>query len=133
MAWVVDTSVLLDIHLNDPVFALPSAECLAKHLADGLLLCPVSFIELSPAFAGDSALQQTFLQDVGVDWLEPWSWLDTQAAHRLWAAHIAKKRAGAATKRPVADIFIEAFANRFQGLITRNPKDFVAITTVTPN
>ena len=132
MAWVVDTSVLLDIHLDDPAFGRSSAECLARQLRDGLVLCPVSFIELSPAFGADGALQQRFLQEAGVNWLEPWIWQDTQAAHRLWALHVARKRTGDAKKRPVADLFIEAFSERFQGLITRNPRDFPSVPTLAP-
>jgi predicted nucleic acid-binding protein len=132
VAWVVDTSVLLDIRLNDPAFGVASAACLARCLADGLVLCPVSYIELAPAFRGDHGLQQAFLQLVGVSWTEPWNWQDTEAAHWLWAAHIAQKRAGITAKRPVADVFIEAFAHRFQGLITRNPRHFATVNVVTP-
>lgn len=39
-------------------------------------------------------------------------------------------------KRPVADVLIAAFAERFQGIITRNATDFrnilPALTVVTP-
>ena len=94
MAWVVDTSVLLDIHLDDPTFGKRSGQCLMGHLLDGLVICPVSYIELAPAFSGDNSLQQAFLQEAGVDWLQPWTLLDTTASYQLWATHIAKKRAG---------------------------------------
>ena len=36
MGSVVDTSVLLDIRLNDSDFGVASATCLARHLGDGL-------------------------------------------------------------------------------------------------
>ena len=67
-----------------------------------------------------------------MQWLEPWSRLDTENAHRLWADHVAKKRSGLAGKRPVADVVIEAFAQRFRGLITRNPKHFTSVPVVAP-
>lgn len=104
----------------------------ARHLGDQLVLCPVTCIELAPAFRGEHRLQQAFLQQVGVNWREAWHWQDTEAAHWLWADHVAHKRAGYAGKRPVADVFIEAFALRFQGLITRNPKHFTAVPTIVP-
>jgi predicted nucleic acid-binding protein len=132
MAWVVDTSVLLDIRLNDPNFGVASATCLARHLGEGLVICPVSYIEMAPAFRGDQRLQRAFLRQAGVGWQETWTWQDTEAAHRLWADHVAKKRLGRAGKRPVADVFIEAFTLRYQGLITRNPKHFAAVATVVP-
>jgi predicted nucleic acid-binding protein len=55
-----------------------------------------------------------------------------QNSHRLWAEHVEKKRSGHAGKRPVADVLIEAFAQRFQGLITRNPKHFTSVPVVVP-
>ena len=132
MAWVVDTSVLLDIRQNDPQFGLAAAECLVRHLPEGLVLCPVTYIELAPEFRGDSALQEEFFQKVGVEWLEPWTRQDTQSAFRLWAYYVERKRAGQAGRRPVADVLIEAFAQRFQGLIMRNVKHFSTVAVVTP-
>ncbi len=132
MAWVVDTSVLLDIHLADPMFAKASAGCLAAHAAEGLILSPVTYIELAPAFDGDAMLQEKFLAEVGVEWPASWTLHDTEMAHRLWAKHIARKRTEHTAKRPVADILIESFAKRFQGLITRNPKRFTGVKIVVP-
>lgn len=45
-------------------------------------------------------------------------------------SHIEKKRRGSESRRPIADMFISAFAQRFQGLITRNPKDFESARVV---
>jgi predicted nucleic acid-binding protein len=132
MAWVVDTSVLLDIRQNDPQFGLAAAECLVRHLPDGLVLCPVTYVELAPEFRGDLAIQEEFFQRVGVEWLEPWTRQDTQSAFHLWAQYVKRKRAGHPRKRPVAHVLIEAFAQRFQGLITRNVKDFSSVVVVTP-
>ena len=132
MAWVVDTSVLLDVRMNDVIFGLASAQCLAAHLADGLVISPMTYVELAPAFNGDVRLQEEFLDRNGVGWLDPWTHADTENAHQLWAAHIKRKRAGQGSKRPVADVFIEAFAKRFQGLITRNPTDFKTVAVVVP-
>ena len=65
MAWVVDTSVLLDIRQNDPQFGIPAAKCLIRYLPEGLVLCPITYIELAPEFAGDSSLQEQFFQGRG--------------------------------------------------------------------
>lgn len=132
MAWVVDTSVLLDIHLADPAFSQASAECLVAYGADGLTLSPVSYVELAPAFGGDASLQDRFLAEVGLEWPVLWTFADTEKAHALWADRITEKRAGHANKRPVADVLIEAFAARFQGLITRNPGHFRTVPVIVP-
>ena len=124
MAWVVDTVVLLDVFEGDPQFGVPSAQCLKRHLKDGLLVCPISYVEFSPACGGNEKIQQAFLLQAGVHWNEPWLWQDSVKAHELWHDHIAGKRRGVSTKRPIADVLIGAFAHRFQGLITRNSRDF---------
>ena len=132
LPWIVDTSVLLDIYSGDAAFAPSSAECLAQHAGAGLVLSPVSYVELAPAFDGNAALQDQFLAEVGVQWPASWTLHDTEAAHALWADHVEKKRSGHAGKRPVADVFIEAFAQRFQGVITRNPKHFTTVQVLVP-
>jgi len=66
MAWVVDTCVLLDIHCADPHFAQSSADCLTAHLSDGLVISPITYVELAPAFDGNMKLQEQFLTEVGV-------------------------------------------------------------------
>jgi len=130
MAWVVDTSVLLDIFSADPIFADSSAHCLTAHLGSGLVVCPITYIEMAPSFAGNIGLQNQFLEEVGVEWPAPWTMADTQAAHRLWSEHIKAKRSGRVAKRPVADVLIEAFTQRFEGLITRNPKHFSTVPVI---
>jgi predicted nucleic acid-binding protein len=132
MAWVVDTSVLLDIHSADPAFSQASAECMAKYCADGLVISPVTYIELAPAFGGDAALQEQFLAEVGVEWPALWTLQDTQEAHGLWTAHVQKKHSSHVAKRPLADVLIEAFVQRFQGLITRDPNHFTTVPVIVP-
>jgi predicted nucleic acid-binding protein len=127
MPWVVDTAVLLDVFEGDPQFGLASARCLKRHLTDGLIVSPVSYVEFSPACGGREKVQQAFLLQVGAHWNEPWLWEDTVKAHELWHNHIAVKRSGVRAKRPVGDVLIGAFAHRFQGLITRNSRDFRAL------
>jgi len=124
MAWVVDTCLLLDIGLDDPKFGKKSEKLLARKLADGLLVCPITFVELAPAFAGQSKPEEEFLFHLGIGWRESWTWDDTKTAGKAWTRHVLKRRTHQATKRPVADVLIGAFASRFQGLLTRNSTDF---------
>ena len=127
MAWVVDTSVVLDLVTGDPQFEPASTLCLQSRLADGLAVCPISFIELGPAFAGDDAAAEAFLRGVGMETGEPWTSRDTALAHRLWNEFQSRRRQVNLARRPVADVMIAAFATRFQGIITRNGTDFRSI------
>jgi len=124
MSWVVDTCVLIDILEEDPDFGRGSAACLRDHLSEGLLISPVSMIELSPAFEGNMAAQKEFLNLCGVDYEDDFVFKDVVHGHKAWRHYIRKKRLQHVAKRPIADIMIGAFALRFEGLITRNAKDF---------
>lgn len=124
MAWVVDTCVLLDVLEGDPQFGRSSALTLDALVEEGLIVCPVTYAELAPAFQGDRSLQDEFLGGIGLDYRQDWLWEDTLRAHEAWNTFIQRKRSGVLPKRPLADILIGAFAVRHQGLITRNPDDF---------
>jgi len=127
LAWVVDTSVVLDVRLADPVFGRASSACLHDRLADGLVIPPVVFAEMAITFHGDSLQQEGWLTGMEIQFAEPWIHVDTRTSHRLWHDYILRKRGGAVPKRPLADVFVAAFALRFQGLITRNRADFASI------
>ena len=55
MPWVVDTSVVVDLVTGDPLFEPASTACLQAHLNDGLVVSPVTFVELGPSFSGDDS------------------------------------------------------------------------------
>jgi predicted nucleic acid-binding protein len=121
---VVDTCVLIDIADDDPTYAQGSADCLARHLGGGVLLSPVSYVELAPVFDGSTQLLDEFLSGIGVDASEVFTAGDRITAFRAWARHITEKRAGQIRRRPVADALIGALAARHGGIITRNGADF---------
>lgn len=122
--WVVDTCMVLDVLEDDPEFGRPSAAVLEKLLPQGLSISPVTMVELSAAFEGDLAEQKRFLDQAGISHMEPWSALDTEAAHAAWNAYVLARRAHRAAKRPIADILIGGFAVNRSGLVTRNAGDF---------
>lgn len=127
MAWVVDSCVVLDIALDDPLFASASAKCLQHALRDGLFLCPVTQIEVAPCFNGDMRHIRAFAALLGAQLTMDWLPVDTEHALKAWHAHILQKKKGEEKRRPVADVLIGAFALRAGGLITRNKKHFAAL------
>lgn len=124
MAWVADSCILLDIAMADPQFGTASAQCVESKLAEGVIACPVSQIEIVPQFNGEISEVRRFLQKSDIHHSIDWVDADTEAAAKGWAAYVIAKRVGLTKKRPIADIQIGGFAMRFQGLITRNPDDF---------
>jgi predicted nucleic acid-binding protein len=124
VAWVVDTCLLIDVAEADPRFGIGSAEFLDRLRPDGLVICPVSCVELAPVFAGDEIAQQQFLDNLAVLWQEPWTNADTREARQGWNRYVTAHRAAPSRRRPLADVLIGAFATRFQGILTRNEADF---------
>lgn len=124
MTWVVDTSVLIDVLEDDPEFGAASAQLLEDLAEEGLAICPVTYAELAPAFGGSRALQEEFLVGVGVSFSDEWTRQDTLAAFDAWYAHVRRRREGLGPRRPIADILIGAFAQRYQGVVTRNEEHF---------
>lgn len=133
---VVDTCVILDVLEQDPTFGLASAEVLEKYAEGGLIISPLTYVELSPAFLGDETRERDFLFEIGIDLPPGFSADDLSLAHAAWNDHIQRKRSGKAARRPVADVMIGALAQAHDGLITRNASDFrtlfPALTIVSP-
>ena len=132
MAWVVDSCILVDIAIADPAFATSAATLLNSLRNDGLVICPVSVVEIAPLFDGSLAAIGDLATGVGADMETEWTWSDTEAASKAWARYVAMKRLGQTPKRPLADILIGAFALRAGGLLTRNPKHFTPIFPTLP-
>src|SRR5215213_2100147 len=55
--WVVDTCLLIDIADADVRYGAVSSRLLASRQAQGLVISPVSYVELAPAFHGMAAAQ----------------------------------------------------------------------------
>jgi predicted nucleic acid-binding protein len=127
MAWVVDTCLILDVLDADPEHGVASAEMLDRYASRGLVVCPVTYIELAPAFDGDRKREEFFLRSINVEFALDWTWRDTENAHSAWLRCVRQKRSGDVRKRPIADIQIGAFSERFQGLLTRNSEDFRSV------
>lgn len=124
MTWVVDTCLIIDVLEGDPEFGQASAALLDRLAPEGLSLCPVSYVELAPAFLGDSRRQDDFLAAINIDYSLPWDWQATQLAHKAWTRQIELRRSGKGARRPVADVLIGAYSATRKGLLTRNQADF---------
>jgi predicted nucleic acid-binding protein len=127
VAWVIDSCLLIDVAENDPQFGEGSARLLDRRRSAGLLVAPVSYVELAPLFNAVQAAQDEFLESIGVNWTHSWTWRDTMAAYHAWHGYILRRRQGRTAKRPIAHVLIGAFAVRFDGLLTRNTNDFRAL------
>lgn len=127
MAWVVDTCLVIDVLDDDAEFGRFSALLLDQLVTEELVLCPISYVELAPAFLGDCTRQNDFLENIGIHYSIPWAWQDTQNAHKAWTRYVNLRREHKTNRRPVADILIGAFAASRHGLLTRNPDDFAPV------
>ena len=128
--WVVDTCVIIDIISGDGEFATVSADAIDAKRAAGLVIAPLTYIELAPSFHGDVAKQDSILSGLGIEFDFAGNRAAVLAAHKAWYEHVLRKRLGGTVKRPIADVLIGAYAVEKGGLITRNEDDF---KTLYPN
>ena len=122
--WAVDTCVIIDILCGDGEFSTKSADAIDEKRNEGLVIAPITYVELAPSFGGDVQEQDTVLSELGIEVDFEDSKEAVRAAHRAWYEHVQRKRAGETVKRPIADVLIGAFAMQKGGLITRNEADF---------
>ena len=122
--WAVDTCVIIDVLCGDGEFSTKSADAIDEKRNEGLVIAPITYVELAPSFGGDVHEQDTVLAELGIDVDFGDRKEAVIAAHRAWYEHVQRKRAGETVKRPIADVLIGAFAMQKGGLITRNEADF---------
>ncbi len=121
MIYSVDTCVLLDILLPDPVHGVLSKEVIKKAAKDGkLVVCPIVYAELSPQFKTQVSLD-TFLKETGIEVL-------SFTREVLWKGGKAWKkyilRGGKRKDRIIPDFLIGAFSSvKTEAIITRD-RDF---------
>ena len=124
MIWVVDTCVVIDLVERDSEFGAVSAAALASKIDDSFVIAPITYVELGPVFDGDRERQDAFLKESWIDFDFAGNKDAVLAAHKAWYEYVLRKRKGEATKRPIADVMIGAYALQKGGLITRNEDDF---------
>ena len=68
MTWVVDTCVLIDLLKADPVFSKASSMVLQAKMDDILIIAPITYVELAPAFQGNLEAQDEFLNALWIQY-----------------------------------------------------------------
>jgi len=125
--WVVDTCEIIDVLSGDDEFSTKSADAIDAKRADGLIIAPITYVELAPSFLGDAEEQDSVLSGLGIEFDFAGNKGAVLTAHRAWYEHVLRKRLGKTAKRPIADVLIGAYAMQKGGLITRNEADFKAL------
>ena len=124
MITAVDTSVLLDLLLQDPSFAARAEEELRKASKEGaLIICEIVYAELAGLFPSQRALE-TFLRETSIQ-LKPSHPEMLWKAGELWRRFcLERPRHSAVARRILADFLIGAHAMlQAEQLLTRD-KDF---------
>lgn len=106
MVTAIDTNILLDIFLPDPVHGEKSLESLEAAYGKGaLVICGVVYAELSPQFENRNLLD-TALSKMGIE-VVPLNDDACYCAGRLWLSYRKKNRT---RDRIITDFLIGAFA-----------------------
>ena len=121
MIYSVDTCVILDTLLPDPVHGISSRESLKKASSDGtLVICPIVYAELGPQFDTQVSLD-TFIKETGIQ-LVPFTREVLWKGGEVWKDYVS--RGGKRKDRIIPDFLIGAFSSlKAQAIITRD-RDF---------
>lgn len=117
MITAVDTSVLIDVFVDDPEHGPASAACLRKCMQEGTLtVCDVVWAETRAVFPDESAFQSA-MKTLGIRY----SPLEEKAAVHAGTCWKAYRKAGGARTRVIADFIIGAHAlHQADRLLTRD-------------
>ena len=106
MRTALDSSVILDVVLNDPTFADASERAIRQAASEGSLVVSETVLaEVRPAFADDDIEQ--FLADLEIVFV-PSTRASSLLAGEMFGVHLKRRRAGRG--RVVADFLIGAHA-----------------------
>lgn len=108
MITAVDSSVLFDVLLDDPLFESPSEEMLSRVSGEGtLVICEAVYAEVAGHFLKKSDLD-IFLQETGVQ-LSPSTPETLSKAGHLWRqADLKRSHRASPARRLLADFLIGA-------------------------
>lgn len=117
MITAVDTNILLDVFLPDPVHGTVSANRLKQYSGKGaLIVCEIVYAELACAFPSKKELEKA-LKIVGIELIrsnEETLWLSAE----IWKRALSKIKR---THRILPDFLVGAHAlNQADGLLTRD-------------
>ena len=84
--WVVDTCVIIDILSGDGEYSSKSADAIDLKRDDGLVVAPITYVELAPSFDGDSSKQDMVLSELGIGIDFDGGRDAVLAAHKAWYA-----------------------------------------------
>jgi predicted nucleic acid-binding protein len=121
MITALDTSVLLDVLLDDPKYRPSSLEALrAAHASGTLIVCPVVWAETRGAVKRPEAIAKAFEQvDITFD---PFDQAAADLAGDLWRTY---RRRGGTRTRLVPDFLVGAHAQLRSGRILSRDRGFL--------
>ena len=133
MRFAVDSSIVLDVLLDDPKHGKASQALLENHLARGaVVICPVAFSECSVAFAPTTDFISVADQ-MGLVF-DPFTPQSSVLAGQMWREY---RKGGGPRRRIISDFLIAAHAQtRAAGLLSRDRgflrRYFSGLTVISP-
>jgi predicted nucleic acid-binding protein len=123
MITAIDSSVLLDVLLDDPTYCAHSAEVLRAAHADGaLIVCPVVWAETRAAVRRPEALDEAFRR-IGIAF-DPFDQPCAELAGDIWRDY---RRRGGSRTYLVPDILVGAHAQVRAGRLVTRDRGFLKV------
>lgn len=119
MQYLVDPRLIVDILENDPKWGKRSAKLIDDHSDDLLVLAPISYLALGPAFMGMRTMQDEFLANLGITIAQRTPIDVMHAAYKAWVAYQQDNPNAKGIGSAFDSLYVGALALMYDGILTR--------------
>lgn len=136
MKYIVDPRLLLDILEDDPERGGPALALLEKHKNATLVLAPISYVALAPAFMGLRELQDEFLSNLGITVATDFPLETLHTAYKAWSEYVRDNPDKVGGGNELDFVCVGAVALLHDGILTRDGaffrKYFLSLRVIEP-
>ena len=117
--YLVDPRLIVDILENDPKWGKRAAKLIDAHADDLLVLAPISYLALGPAFMGMRTMQDEFLANLGISIAQRTPIDVMHAAYKAWCAYQQENPKAKGIGSVFDSLYVGAHALLYDGFLTR--------------
>lgn len=117
--YLVDPRLIVDILDNDPEWGERSAKLIDSYSEHLLVLAPISYLALGPAFMGMRTMQDEFLANLGITVAQKTPLDVMHAAYKAWCAYQQENPKAKGIGSVFDSLYVGAHALLYDGFLTR--------------
>lgn len=117
--YVVDPRLVVDILEGDAEWGVRSARLMDRFRGKQLVIAPISYLALGPAFMGMRSLQDAFLANLGICVTQKFPIEVMNSAYKAWCAYKGDHPGASGPGSAFDSLYVGAIALLYDGILTR--------------